>query len=222
MTHLVVGAGQVGTAVHTVLARTHHTLIRDMQPMDVPADVLHICIPWHDGFADTVAGYRRYHRAGLVVVHSTVPPGTCDPHGWVHSPIRGRHPRLVDGLTAFVKHFGGREAALAAKPFAACGVPVEVHDRAFDTEAAKLWELIQLGVQVKVQHAIHDWCVEHGADPDVVYRAFAESYNAGYRSLGEDRFVRPVLDYKPGPIGGHCVRENARLIDHPLAAWVAE
>lgn len=221
-THLVVGAGEVGTAVHTVLSRTHHTSIRDVEPVNVTADVLHICIPWSPSFIAHVRTCQVMHEASLVVVHSTVPVGTCDAEGWVHSPVRGRHPHLVEGLDAFVKHFGGREAALAAKSFAACGVHVELHDRAAECEAAKLWELVQFGVQVKIEQAIHDWCTERGIDPDEVYRRFAETYNHGYQQLGEEKFVRPILEHMPGPIGGHCVRQNAALIDHPLAEWVAE
>src|SRR5690606_40778498 len=51
-----------------------------------------------------VQRYAAEHGAELVVVHSTVPVGTCDANGWVHSPVRGRHPNLVGGLRKFVKH----------------------------------------------------------------------------------------------------------------------
>lgn len=222
MTHLVVGAGEVGTAVAAVLTRAHHTIVRDLEPVDVVAEVMHVCIPYSDQLTKQVQAYQRRHGAELVVVHSTVPVGTCDPQGWVHSPVRGRHPDLEPALDAFTKHFGGAEAALAAKLWHLCGGPVEVHDRAVETEAGKLFELVQLGAQVRIQHAIYDWCVERGIDPDAVYRRFAETYNAGYSALGEQQFVRPVLEYQPGPIGGHCVRPCSALLDHPLAQWVAQ
>jgi len=95
-----------------------------------------------------------------------------------------------------------------------------VHPRAVETEAGKLWELVQYGLQVRVCQAIHEWCMARGLDPDVVYRQFAEEYNAGYATLGYQRFVRPVLDYVPGPIGGHCVTENSYLLDHPISEIV--
>jgi len=220
--HLVVGAGEVGTAVHAVLACAHDALIRDVEPVPVPADVLHICFPWGDGFVEQVGKYVSEHEARLVVVHSTVPPGTCDPYGWVHSPVRGRHPHLAESLYAFVKHFGGLRAAEAAAQWDAAGVRVEVHERAVDTEAGKLWELVQYGLQVAVEKAIYGWCREQGADFDVVYRRMAMSYNDGYAQLGHGRYVRPVLTHMPGPIGGHCVVQNARLLGHPLAELVIE
>lgn len=223
MNHLVIGAGEVGFALYEVLQdcgdRVH---LRDVEPADVDADVLHICFPWSDSFVASVEAYVREHTADLVVVHSTVPVGTCDPHGWVHSPVRGRHPHLVDGLRTFMKHFGGVRASEAAKPFDSVQVPTMLHSRAAETEAGKLWELVQYGVQIRVQKAIHAWCEDHDVDFDVVYTAMALSYNEGWEQLGHREFVRPILEHVPGPIGGHCVVQNSRLLDHPLARLVDE
>lgn len=219
----MVGAGEVGTAVYAVLSRAHPVALRDIDPVEIHAEVLDVCIPWQPGFVDIVHRYAAQHHTDLVVVHSTVPVGTCDENGWVHSPVRGRHPDLEEGVATFVKHFGGDRADVAAKDWEVVdGVRTRVHPRAADTEAGKLWELIQFGVQVRVEKAIHEWCRQRGLDPDVVYREMAETYNDGYARLGEHRFVRPVLRHMPGPIGGHCVVENAGLIDHPLARIVRE
>lgn len=220
--HLVIGAGEVGSALHTLLGRACDVVLRDIGEVDLRARTLHIAFPWSDEFAGQVAAYEQAHRADLVIVHSTVPVGTCDPRGWVHSPVRGRHPDLVAGLSASVKHCGGARAAEAALVFRSCGLRVDIHDRAAETEAGKLWELVQFGLQVRVEQAIHAWCVERGLDPDVVYRQFADAYNDCYRLLGQPQFARPVLDHVPGPIGGHCVRACAELLDHPLARLVAE
>src|SRR5699024_10099150 len=122
----------------------------------------------------------------------------------------------------FVKHFGGAGAEEAALAWKDCGVPTAVHPRAAETEAGKLWELVQFGVQVRMEKAIHAWCEEQGLDPEVVYTAFAHTYNAGYEQLGYDHFVRPVLKHMPGPIGGHCVVPMADLLDHPAATIVTE
>ncbi len=221
-THLVVGAGEVGTAVHAVLSCTHDTAIRDVQAVELDADVLHVCFPWSDNFVRQVEGYIAEHSVDLVVVHSTVAPGTCDANGWVHSPIRGRHPHLAESVFRFTKHFGGERAQEAADFFRAAGVPTSVHARAADCEAGKVWELIQYGVQIQVEKQIHSWCAEYGYDFDVVYTQMAESYNHGYSVMGYPQFVRPVLEHVPGVIGGHCVTQNAELIDHPLARMVTD
>jgi hypothetical protein len=208
MTEVIVGMGEVGLALAQVLDVAH---TRDIEPGDpIDADVLHVAFPWSDGFVDACLDYESEYNAGLVVVHSTVPVGTCDPHGWVHSPVRGRHPHLAESLRVFTKHAGGARAAEFVWPF-----ELQIHDRAAETEAGKLWELVQFGLQVRITQAIYEWSAAGGLDPDVVYRQFAETYNAGCERVAP-QFVRPVLDYVPGPIGGHCVAQNSRLIDHPL------
>lgn len=216
MRQLVVGAGEVGAALAAVLGAP----ARDVEPIEGAFDVLHVCIPWSEDFVEAVTSYEREHDSDLVVVHSTVPVGTCDPHEWVHSPVRGRHPYLADGLRRFPKHFGGRRAPEAAMLFNTIGISTLTHDRAADTEAGKLWELVQYGVQIQVEKAIHAWCVEQELDFDVVYTRFAETYNEGYLELGEEQFVRPILDHLDGPIGGHCVVPMSALLDHPLAEMV--
>lgn len=220
MTQLVVGAGEVGTALYAVLSRAHPAAIRDVGPVEVRAEVLHVAIPWQARFVEIVRRYEVDHAADLVVVHSTVPVGTCDPEGWVHSPVRGRHPDLAPALTAFVKHFGGPRAKEAAAVFEAVGCDVMLHDRAAETEAAKLWELTSFGVAVAFEKAVHAWCLARGIDPAAVYTAFRETYNDGYQALGHPELSQPILRHMPGPIGGHCVVPSMAILDHPFAELV--
>jgi len=218
--HLVVGAGEVGRAVHAVLSRVAQADLRDVEPVELAADVLHVCFPWSDTFVDEVRRYRREHMTDLVVVHSTVPVGTCDPQGWVHSPVRGRHPHLAEGLLTFVKHFGGQRADEAAKLFEAAGCDVAVHGRAAETEAGKLWELCTYGLSIALEKAILAYCAERGLDFGVVYTAFRQAYNDGYVAMGHPEFVQPVLRHVPGGVGGHCIIPSMSLLDHPLAGRV--
>lgn len=230
--HLVLGAGEVGRALYKVLSDKYgegegRVAIQDLGGSEVQANVLHVCYPYSDSFAESVQHDVQRHQgedetgpAGLVVVHSTVPVGTCDRNGWVHSPVRGRHPQLVDGLRNFVKHFGGEHAGEAAEWFDACGIVTMIHDRAKDTEAGKLWELVQYGMQVRIEKAIHEWCESNGVDFKVAYTLFAETYNDGY-ARRHPEFVRPVIAHMPGPIGGHCVRQASVWLSHPLAGLVS-
>lgn len=221
MRHLVIGAGEVGTALHKVLERVHDVTLRDTEPDSTEADMIHVCFPWSEEFPDLVHGYVKLHKAQYVVVHSTVPVATCDPHGWVHSPVRGRHPNLYEGIMTFIKHVGGRDAKTVADELKQAGITTKIHNRAVETEAGKLWELTQFGLQILIQKAIYEWCSSHGIDPKVVYRNFALTYNLGYQLLDENQFVRPVLDHMPGPIGGHCIRQCASMLDHELGQIVA-
>lgn len=219
MKQLIIGAGEVGQALHEVITGSD---LRDLEDPETLSrvDVLHIAFPWSEDFAKYVNRYQGMYGADLVIVHSTVPVGTCDPMDWVHSPVRGRHPRLALGLREFTKHFGGTGADVAADFWKGTVGPAWIHGRAAETEAGKLWEMVQFGLQIVVEKEINAWCEELGLDSDEVYREFAATYNDGYRIVGEPQFARPILDHMPGPIGGHCVLKACELIDHGLGRFV--
>lgn len=212
MKHLVIGAGEVGTALAEVLDCD----LRDVDPGHTDGqsyDVLHIAYPWSGTFTSVTDDYVQAHSASHVVVHSTVPPGICDTYGWTHSPIRGRHPDLVEGICTFTKHFGGVHAEAMAEPFAARGIFTITHRLAATTETGKLWELARLGIEVRVEKEINAYCAKHHLPFDEVYSAFTETYNDGFAELGEVRFIKPNLRHIDGPLGGHCVAQNIPMLD---------
>lgn len=224
-THLVIGAGEVGAALADVLHPHHRTHIRDIADNDggpIRADTLHICYPWSETFTADTLRYQAQYNPSLVIVHSTVPVGTCDPHHWVHSPIRGKHPDLTTGIATFAKHLGGHLASQAAEAFTQCGITPVIHPRARDTEAGKLWELTQYGLQIAICKQIHDWCQVNDIDFHTVYTAFAITYNHGWARLGQPQYTRPLLVPTPGTIGGHCVVQGSTLLDHPLTDMVRD
>lgn len=224
MKHLVVGNGEIGSALFEILRNGDVDVkIRDVDPVSWTGDVLHVCFPYSEDFVPWVQQYQQEHETDLVIVHSTVPVGTCDPHGWVHSPVTGRHPRLATSILTFTKRFGGERAKEAAALFWAIGVlNVAVYPRAAETEAGKLWELVQFGLQVRICQQIKQWCDDQGLDFDSVYTDPAKHYNGGYRAFRDFQYLRPVLEPMMGPIGGHCVVPGSKLLDHPLARMVTD
>lgn len=224
---VVIGAGEVGTAIAEVLRRVYTVHLRDIaREPDNPAsaDVLHICFGHSKNFVDYVYQYRQEYKPRLVVIHSTVIRGTtaaCGPNA-VHSPVRGQHPYLTESLLTFTKFFAGPMAQDAADVFRACGVNPCCTPNPENTEAGKLWELTQYGINIAVEKAIHEYCEQYDLDFELVYTMFAETYNQGYQQLGASQYTRPVLRHVPGPIGGHCVQPGARLLDHPLSQLVLE
>lgn len=222
MTHLVIGAGEVGRAIAAVLLSRYDVALKDVEPLAVETvGALHICFPYAPGFEDAVRAYQAEYRADLTIIHSTVPVGTSRRLGAVHSPVTGRHPNLEPSVRAFTKFFGGRDAAHAADIFSRCGVPVRVVPDAETTEAGKLWQTLQHGWLVALQKEAYRFCEAAGADPDVAYREMNRAYNAGYAAIGEP-WVLPVLRPMPGPIGGHCVIPNARLTPGVVAETLLE
>ena len=212
---LVIGLGEVGTAIQRILGCDGYDPARMVLKVDKQYDVLHICFPYHDAdtFNDAVREYVAFHTPSLVIIHSTVPVGTSAIHGAVHSPIRGLHPNLEQGIRTFVKFFGGPKAEEAALLFSDLGIKCLVTDKAENTEAMKLWDTLQYGMAILLQQEIHEYCQDHGLDFSVVYTEANHTYNQGYAALGRPEYAKYVLKHVPGRIGGHCVVPNARLID---------
>jgi hypothetical protein len=222
--HLIIGEGEVGSALLEVLRRGHQSLaIRDEAPSASDpneAETLHIAFPFGGLFVQAVAEYRMRYRARIVVIHSTVPVGTAAALDACASPIRGKHPHLAQSILTFVKFFAGTGAAEAASAFAECGVRTELVADPETVEAGKLWDLLQYAIAITIQKQMWQWCIDNGIDPAVAYTRFNRTYNEGYEALGEPQFVRPVLTDIPGPIGGHCVITGSAMIEHPLADLV--
>jgi UDP-N-acetyl-D-mannosaminuronate dehydrogenase len=233
MKKLVIGMGEVGKAVQQVYGGDGY----DIQQSEIPPchyDVLHLCYPDSGGqlFVNSARDYEHQFKPKLVIIHSTVQVGTTRKLGekYVHSPVCGRHGSggLVKGMQSFRRFVGGicpigRLAAiqLLAVNERELGRPVNAGDPE-NTELAKLLDTTYLGWCVMFEKESARICEEQGADPYVVYSWWNAEYNDGYGRLGESRFIRPILDPMPGPIGGHCVIPNAHLLDSWLTKTIIE
>lgn len=217
MTAVVIGAGEVGTAIWAVIGG----VLRDLEGPEFPTDTIHICFPWSPRFEEQVRDYQGSYTPDLTVIHSTVPVGTSRRLGAVHSPVTGKHPHLERSVRTFVKPFGGERAREAAAMFDAVGVRTECYPDPETTEAGKLLATLQYGWLVAIQKEGHAFAERHGLDPDIVYRRFNQLYNDGYAALGEP-YRLPILDNVPGSIGGHCVIPNATITESPLATTLLD
>lgn len=214
---LVVGIGEVGSAISFILKSDKHDPFKGIQAPKKQYDVLHICIPFNAKFIESVKKYQKEFKPKFIVIHSTVPIGTSRKLGATHSPVRGVHPHMVKGIKTFVKFFGGKNAKEAAQIFEKCGVKTQITPNSETTEALKLWDTTQYGIMITVQKEIHDYCKKNKINFDIVYTLGNSTYNEGYRKLGRPEVARPFLKHMDGPIGGHCVIPNAHLIDSPSA-----
>lgn len=217
---MVVGLGEVGGAVQEVLACDGHDPFKGVMAKDLHYDVIHICFPYNQSaydFSAEVEKYKKQFTSDLVVVHSTVPVGTSSALGAVHSPIRGVHPHIAKSIRTFVKFFGGEMAEQAADIFREKGVKTYCTARSEETEAGKLWDTTQYGIFILLNKEIHLYCERYGLDYNVVYGMFNKTYNEGYSELGREEVMRPYLKYMPGQIGGHCVVQNAQILESPSA-----
>lgn len=210
MKQLVIGMGQIGTAIQSVLGC-------DGQDVEIKYtgqyDVLHICFPYSDRFIELVENYKLLYKANLVIIHSTVPIGTSEKLGSVSSPCRGIHPNLKEGIETFDKFFGGEQAEEASKLFLdkIGGRCIWTKDSK-SVEAMKLWETTQYGFNIILEKEIYKYCQENNLEYDLVYTKSNETYNLGYQRLGHPEYKKYVLKHHEGKIGGHCVIPNLKLL----------
>lgn len=185
------------------------------------------------GFERVVKEYVAKYSPKTVVVHSTVPIGTTrklheDPEiecSFMHSPIRGRHPHLEEGIEVFVKFLSGFETntiEFMRKYLADAGLRVIVLSRSEATEAGKIISTTLYGHQIKCCKQVKELCNKYELNFKEVYTMFNETYNDGYAKLGEGQFRKPILEAMDGPIGGHCIMPNCELLHDPLTAELKE
>ena len=216
MRTLIIGYGEVGKALDAVLDEVYEVLALDRTDEDYThfePEILHITFPYSDKFVDYVKEYQEKFKPKYTVIHSTTPVGISRKCGAIHSPIRGKHPFLAEGIKTFVKYFGGDQVSEVADYFRLAGIRVCLYDKSETTEAMKLFDTEYYKVCIEFCQRVKRYCDEHNLNFHEIYTLPNESYNSGYTALGNPEFVRPILQPIMKEIGGHCVLENSKLID---------
>jgi UDP-N-acetyl-D-mannosaminuronate dehydrogenase len=216
---LIVGVGEVGGALAEVLDRVEPVLRQDLEPREFkqPIGVMHLCIPYQSRaqFEDAAVEYIARLKPELVIVNSTVVPGTTRAIGersgakMVYSPVRGKHVRMAQDLLRYDKFIAAASddgAALAAAHFAAAGMKTRRVAKLETLELAKLAETSYFGVQIAFAQELNRYAERTGAD-----------YSEAIGFFEEIDFL-PRTRYYPGFIGGHCVIPNLHLLKQIAAS----
>ncbi len=215
MKTLIVGRGEVGRALAEVLMDYRpDTIDKGEEIQTENVDILHVCIPYSAEFDGIVADYQRQYCPKFTVIHSTVPVGTSRKCCAIHSPIRGIHPNLVEGIRTFPKFIGGEHASEVADYFRRAGLKVMLFDDQETTELSKLLDTEYYRTCIEFARRAKDLCRQHRLNFHECYTIPNLTYNEGYRELGHPEYVRPVLQPIAGAIGGHCVLANKALLEH--------
>jgi UDP-N-acetyl-D-mannosaminuronate dehydrogenase len=211
---LVVGLGEVGKPLYTILQKHDPGVIGiDIEPVSIGkrAGIMHVCFPFRaaDQFRNDVVSYAEKFSPEVIVINSTVVPGTtraiesATGIPCVSSPIRGKHTKMIDDLYLYVKFVAGANAEATERVqahFRAAGLLSETISTPEALELAKLLETTYFGLLIT-------WAQE--------MNRFAETVNADYSEVG--KFFReisylPTVLFQPGYIGGHCVMPNIGLL----------
>ena len=217
MIFLVIGnKGQIGSAIQKILSKKYS--VKGIDKGDIllnkKFDAIFVCIPYDKNFVKEVKRYQKIYlkEGGLTIIHSTVQIGTTEKLDAVHAPIRGKHPDLYEGIKTFGMGIGGIHCGAVAYIYTPCGISCHLTISSRETEAFKLFDTEYYRRCILFMREVYEFCEKNDLDFDFIYRWGNESYNAGYSALGMSQFVRPILKYVPGPVGGHCIEPNHKLL----------
>jgi UDP-N-acetyl-D-mannosaminuronate dehydrogenase len=225
---LVVGLGDVGRPLFGLMRESERFIVygvdidekkmREIEQATLPSevDVMHVCIPCfsQDKFVNVAEGYVKRFKPKLVIINSTVPPGTTMAvHKRcrclvAHSPIRGVHKSMEHmkwELKRWTKYVGGvnAEAAEAArKHLEKLGLKTKVLKSCAETELAKLFETTYRAWMIACFQEMHRISKSFRADFEDVVDFLEDTHRV--------RHDRPIMF--PDVIGGHCLIPNAELL----------
>src|SRR3989338_8588060 len=111
----VLGVGEVGKAVGEAFKKKFIVRGKDLDYDEIEKnqlEVLHVCLPYSSNFINLVCFQAKLNKPKLIVIHSTVLPGTTEQIykrvrvPTVHSPVMGTHPNLKRDILKFPKFIG--------------------------------------------------------------------------------------------------------------------
>lgn len=217
MTHLVIGIGEVGTAVWLNLSKAGYkvTTLDKGEFLTGQYDVLHVCYPPSEEFISQTIEYQRRYDAKLTIIYSSVPVGTTKKIPMaVHSPVEGVHPRLEYSVKSFKRWIGYNDPKLGklAQQVWEGITDTLLIDNSDHTEFLKIASTSKYGINLVWAQYMADCAEALGMDYKLV-KDWDTSYNTLYTKLHLRKFRKYVLDSPEGKIGGHCIIPNAKILD---------
>jgi UDP-N-acetyl-D-mannosaminuronate dehydrogenase len=210
---VVVGLGEVGRPLFELLSKHYAVLGVDINPppsLSKKVDILHVCYPFEiKDFAGETARYIELFKPAVTVINSTVAVGTTREiasrtgAAVVHSPVRGKHVRMLAELGHYTKFVGAVDATVGervAAHFEVAGLKTKVLTTPEASELAKLTETTYFGLLIAWAQEVERYCDQAGASYDEIV------------SFYEEISFFPSTKYFPGIIGGHCVLPNIEIL----------
>jgi hypothetical protein len=217
---LIIGAGEIGSALYNTLSPKHDVKIRDIEDVSFQnIRILHICFPYSKNFVREVKKYQKMYKPKYTIIHSTVAMGTSQRCNSYYSPVRGIHPHLEKSLTTFVKYLAPHNSELKSY-FEEVGMQIEETEKTQTLEAMKLYCTTIYALNVIAEKEMWESCKKHDIDYNIVYTESNKTYNEGYSKLGFPQYTRYMLKHTDGKIGGHCLIPNCKLLKTDISKFI--
>lgn len=220
-TTVLIGLGEIGRPLFNLIAKAENgkTIGVDIQPVEIigPIGIMHICIPFQleRNFIATVTAYAKNYKPKVIVVNSTVTPGTSEAIETassiptVYSPVRGKHTRMESELLNYTKFLAGtnKEAVGEVEEhFKRIGIKTKTISNPRTLELSKLLETTYFGLLVSWAQEMDRFAKQVGGEYSEIAPFFQEI-----------SYLPPVM-FQPGYIGGHCIMPNIKLLDSQFSS----
>ena len=227
---LVLGLGEIGRALFELLKEEDGFTVygldldeakmratgQDKSKMPKEVDTMHVCLSCkiQEEFVDTVVSCAKQFKPKLLIINSTVLPGTTkkihEKYNCLaaHSPVRGvyKNPEYMKWeLKRWTKYVGGvntKATDAACKHFEKVNLEVKTLKSCTETELAKLFETTYRAWMIACFQEMHRMSRHFDADFDEVVDFLEDTHRL--------RLDRPIMF--PGFIGGHCLIPNIALL----------
>ena len=221
MTDLIIGMGEVGTALYKLLEERKiicATVDEGQEIASVGHEFMHVCFPYSDRFAKDVIHYIDVYQPKAVIIHSTVKVGTTSiisrhTEGRIpifYSPIRGVHERFVQDLKRYDKFIAPNFPQFNEK-LQERFQNLILYDSPDSLELAKIMETTYYGFLIAFRKDVDKRFGQMKLDSQIFWDFCDEIHS----NLGN----RPVMFNDGEPIGGHCVIPNLDLLPEPFEEY---
>ncbi len=230
---IVIGMGEIGANIAKLLRRVVPVTGMDLMSerginsnLDLPVELIHICIPYSNSFVEDVLNYVTEFQPKALVIHSTVAPHTTERLQTklkvpiIFSPVRGVHSRMLRDLKRYTKFYSyyrrdsnDRNAEIYRRRLRAANVKYRFVSTPLALELAKiLVDTTYYGWLITYAQITNQICLKAKINYDEMWE-FADEI---HKYLGN----RPKM--YPGFIGGHCVIPNIRLLNNEEFNWIID
>lgn len=231
-TAVVIGCGEIGMPIYRLCCTGFEQVLAEDLRLEDPAkpkydvEVMHVALPGDlPDFQRYVVEYYYAYRPGIVIVHSTTPPGICDTiatelglDNVVHSQVHGKHhgDRMLSDMLRYPK-FVGTESEIAFQKakdaLVLMGHPPEKIRRLSSTQSGELVKLLST--------SFFGYLIVWTQVVDRIARDAGVSFQELMSFTELDTTDFEIAGKFPGHIGGHCVIPNIELLKdkYPSHLW---
>jgi len=224
--NIILGAGEVGSVLKESLHGAPKTYDKGQWEGEthIECDYLHIAIPYTENFKRIYEEAEKIFSPDIIVIHSTVKPGTSKDLQCLFSPVMGRHEDdFINNVRVYRKMFAGDK-----KQYNEIKGQFKLeceywNENTSELEYSKVMSTTRMYWDLIFNKEIARECKKYGFEFNNVYARWTDNYNAGIE-LKHWNWKRPIytemIDKFPG---GHCLRPNIHLADNEITmiikAW---